>query len=240
MKLNYIGIALLLCSLVLGACNIRAQHNNSTQEQNVFSQDTDVKEQPSSTSGQKTDTITSYSDEEQPHTHYREISHPTPNFDPSRTNEVKGVILHHTAEPTIERSLWVLTESKKGVGTHCVIDTDGTRYIMCDPTVVTYHAGYSRLDGREGCNGFTIGIEFQGNTLERPLTQDQISSAIEYLKPIIAHYHISLTHIVTHEMVRKNYMKHHPQKRIAGKVDITQKEYRRFMKQLYHAYGKTF
>lgn len=190
MKLNYIGIALLLCSLVLGACNLRAQHNNSTQEQNVFSQDTDVKEQPSSTSGQKTDTITSYSDEEQPHTHYREISHPTPNFDPSRTNEVKGVILHHTAEPTIERSLWVLTESKKGVGTHCVIDTDGTRYIMCDPTVVTYHAGYSRLDGREGCNGFTIGIEFQGNTLEHPLTQDQISSAIEILKT----HHSSLQH----------------------------------------------
>ncbi|GEM_PF-325386 len=240
MKLYHIGMVVLLCSLVLGACNLRAQHNSSTQEQGLFPQTSDVQQQSSSTSDQTPDSLTNDSVDQQPRAHYREVSHPTPNFDPSRTNEVQGVILHHTAEPTIERSLWVLTGSKKGVGTHCVIDTDGTRYIMCDPTVVTYHAGYSRLDGREGCNGFTIGIEFQGNTLERPLTQDQISSAIEYLKPIIAHYHIPLTHIVTHEMVRKNYMEHHPQKRIAGKVDITQKEYRRFMKQLYHAYGKTF
>ncbi|MBR4552953.1 MAG: N-acetylmuramoyl-L-alanine amidase [Bacteroidaceae bacterium] len=98
---------------------------------------------------------------------------------------VNGVILHHTAEPTIERSLGVLTSKKKNVGTHCVIDTDGTRYIMCAPTVVTYHAGYSLLDGKEGCNNFCISIEFQGNTLERPLTNNQIKSAIEYLLPLI-------------------------------------------------------
>ena len=85
---------------------------------------------------------------------------------------------------------------------------------MCDPTVVTYHAGYSYLDGREGCNNFTIGIEFQGNTLEKPLTKDPMSN------------------IVSHEMIRNAYKKRHPQKRISGKVDITPTEYKRFMKQL--------
>lgn len=145
---------------------------------------------------------------------------------------MRGVILHHTAEPTIERSLAVLTSKEKGVGTHCVIDTDGTRYIMCDPTVVTYHAGYSYLDGHEGCNNFTIGIEFQGNTLEKPLTKDQIKSAIEYLRPIIAKYDIPMSNIVSHEMIRNAYKKRHPQKRISGKVDITPTEYKRFMKQL--------
>ena len=106
--------------------------------------------------------------------HYREVSYPTPNYDREKVNDVRGVILHHTAEPTVERSLNVLTVGKRKVGTHCVIDTDGTRYIMCPPTTVTYHAGLSYLDGREGCNDFTIGIEFQGNTLEKPLTEDQI------------------------------------------------------------------
>lgn len=161
---------------------------------------------------------------------YKEKKYPTPNIDKKRTNTVEGVILHHTAEPTIERSLEILTSLKKKVGTHCVIDLDGTRYIMCEPEVVTYHAGFSMLNGKEGCNYFTIGIEFQGNTLEKPLTQDQIYSAIEYLKPLITKYRIPLNNIVTHEMVRQAYKKRHPHKRCSGKVDITQTEYKRFMK----------
>lgn len=167
---------------------------------------------------------------------YKEISHPTPNIDKSRINTVEGVILHHTAEPTIERSLEILTSLKKKVGTHCVIDTDGTRYIMCEPDVVTYHAGYSLLNGKEGCNYFTIGIEFQGNTLMTPLTEDQINSAIEYLKPLIKKYKIPFDNIVTHEMIRQAYKKKYPRKRCSGKVDITQTEYKRFMISLKKAY----
>lgn len=164
-------------------------------------------------------------------TRYKEISHPTPNINPDKVNDVSGVVLHHTAEPTIERSLGVLTSKEKGVGTHCVIDTDGTRYIMCSPTTVTFHAGRSILNGREWCNDFTIGIEFQGNTLERPLTMDQIKSAIEYLLPIMRKYKVPAQNIVTHEMVRKAYMKRYPKKKCSGKVDITQKEYKRFMQE---------
>lgn len=163
---------------------------------------------------------------------YKEIDYPTPNIDPDSVNKVEGVILHHTAEPTVERSLEVLTSLQKKVGTHVVIDKDGTRYIMCSPETVTYHAGRSILNGKEGCNYFTIGIEFQGNTLEAPLTQDQINSAIEYLKPIIAKYHIPISNIVTHEMVRQAYKRKYPEKRCYGKVDITQKEYAKFMKAL--------
>ena len=33
---------------------------------------------------------------------YKERNYPTPNIDSKRTNTVEGVILHHTAEPTIE------------------------------------------------------------------------------------------------------------------------------------------
>lgn len=165
-------------------------------------------------------------------TKYKDVSFPTPNYDPKKTNLVEGVILHHTAEPTVERSLEVLTVSKRKVGTHVVIDTDGTRYRMCSPTTVTYHAGWSYLDGKEGCNNFTIGIEFQGNTLEKPLTTDQIESAIEYLLPIMMKYKIKLSNVVTHEMVRKAYKRRHPKAKCSGKIDITQTEYKRFMKSL--------
>lgn len=164
--------------------------------------------------------------------HYQEISHPTPNYSRDKVNDVQGIVLHHTAEPTIERSLGVLTSTKKGVGTHVVIDTDGTRYIMCQPEVVTFHAGRSRLAGRENCNEFTVGIEFQGNTLEQPLTHDQILSAIDYMLPLIKKYHIPISNIVTHEMVREAYKRAHPDVRCYGKVDITQAEYKRVMSAL--------
>lgn len=163
---------------------------------------------------------------------FKEILYPTPNYEKGKKNSVEGVILHHTAEPTIQRSLYVLTKSRRHVGTHVVIDTDGTRYIMCKPTVVTFHAGNSILNGKEGCNNFTVGIEFQGNTLEKPLTKSQIKSAIEYLLPIISKYKIPFKNIVTHEMVRNNYKKKYSQKRCSGKVDITQTEYKRFIKEL--------
>lgn len=187
----------------------------------------EFKEKTSANNDVKPDTDTTCI--ELPKERYKEIAFPTPNIDKKVKNDVKGVILHHTAEPTVKRSLEVLTSPTKKVGTHCVIDTDGTRYIMCKPEVVTYHAGLSILNGREGCNYFTIGIEFQGNTLENPLTVDQINSAIEYLNPIIAEHDIPISNIVTHEMVRKAYKQKHPYKRCSGKVDITQAEYVRFM-----------
>lgn len=163
---------------------------------------------------------------------YKEIDFPTTKYDHDNVNNVRGVILHHTAEPTVERSLNILTSKEKSVSTHIVIDTDGTRYILATPDMITYHAGYSILGNMEGCNNFTIGVEFQGNTLEEPLTDDQIASGIEYLQPIIAKYKIPLENIVTHEMVRTAYKQKHPNKRCSGKVDITQTEYVRFMKAL--------
>ena len=167
---------------------------------------------------------------------YQEIVYPTPNFDKERTNQVVGVVLHHTAEPTVEKSLEILSSPKKKVGTHVVIDTDGTRYLMADPEGATYHAGWSVLNGQEGCNYCTVGIEFQGNTLVEPLTEDQIASGIEYLLPVIARYNIPLENVVTHEMVRTAYKQKYPQKRCNGKVDITQTEYLRFMKYLRQAW----
>lgn len=177
------------------------------------------------------------SDKRQPMPSYKEIDYPSPNVDSVLRTEVTGVILHHTAEPTIQRSLEVLTSSKRKVSTHVCIDTDGTRYIMAQPEQIAWHAGPSILNGREGCNHFTIGIEFQGNTLEAPLTDDQINSAIEYLLPIMAQYDIPLDNVVTHEMVRQAYKQKYPGRRIYDKVDITLTEYQRFMPRLSTAYN---
>ena len=235
-KLFIIG-GLLFCIVVIAtACQ---KHNKEKHDMEVSDYNSSVDKSKGelfedNSTEQYTDTLSN----ELPKKNYKEVSYPTPNIDASRKNAVEGVILHHTAEPTVEKSLEILTSLKKKVGTHCVIDTDGTRYIMCDPEVVTYHAGFSVLNGKEGCNYFTIGIEFQGNTLEKPLTIDQIYSAIEYLKPIISKYKIPLKNIVTHEMVRKAYKNKYPKKRCSGKVDVTQVEYKRFMKYLKKEYDE--
>lgn len=163
---------------------------------------------------------------------YPEIRYFTPNFDSTAVNELQGVILHHTAEPTVEKALNILSLPENKVGAHVVIDTDGTRYIMAATNAVTYHAGLSILNNRESCNYFTIGIEFQGNTLVAPLTKDQIASGVEYLLPIIEKYNISLENIVTHEMVRTAYKQKYPTQYCSGKVDITQTEYIKFMRAL--------
>ena len=235
-RLLFIGGLLSFIVVLATACQ---KHNKGMNDMVVTDNGSsvDVSIEKASTDNsieQDTDTLSNELLEE----HYKEIPFPTPNIDASRKNAVEGVILHHTAEPTVEKSLEILTSLKKKVGTHCVINTDGTRYIMCDPEVVTYHAGFSVLNGKEGCNYFTIGIEFQGNTLEKPLTIDQIYSAIEYLKPIISKYKIPLKNIVTHEMVRKAYKNKYPKKRCSGKVDVTQVEYKRFMKYLKKEYDE--
>lgn len=166
--------------------------------------------------------------------HYEEIPYPTPNIKPDSVNEVLGVILHHTALPTVEEALHELTRPH-GVSSHVVIDTDGTRYILAPPTAVTYHAGLSVLNGRERCNYFCIGMEFQGNTEEAPLTDDQIRSGIDYLLPVIRQYNIPLSNIVTHKMVRDTFMQMYPERRCKDKVDITPAEYERFMTALRQA-----
>lgn len=167
--------------------------------------------------------------------HYNEIEHLSPNIGEG-VNELKGIVLHHTAEPTAEASLNILCSVEKQVSCHVMIDTDGTRYIVAPITAIAWHAGYSILNGREKCNEFTLGIEFQGNTLEAPLTDDQIASAIEFILPIMEKYHIPIENIVTHEQIRNDWMALHPdivaEKGIPAKQDITKEEYKRFIEVL--------
>lgn len=148
-------------------------------------------------------------------------------------NEDFAVVLHHTASKDILEALTSLCYSDLQSSCHVLIDKDGTRYVLASPECVTWHAGYSTLNGRDNVNAFSIGIEFQGNTLVESLTQDQINSAIDYLVPIMKMYSIPVENIVTHEQIRTNWIANHPQealeKGVKNKVDITPKEYERFI-----------
>lgn len=162
---------------------------------------------------------------------YWETHRLTPNIYEEETNDVKGIVLHHTAyEGPTATLIDALCNPKSDVSCHVVIDKDGTRYVLAPPEAVTWHAGYSYWRGRFRANQFMIGIEFQGNTLEEPLTDEQIESAIEYIRPIVKKYNIPKSEVVTHQMIRDAYRKAVPKNKKAWpKVDIVPEEYHRVL-----------
>ena len=122
-------------------------------------------------------------------------------------NEQSGVLLHHTAfmNPNLTDVVRHLTNPANEVSSHVVIGYDGARKILATPNQVTFHAGPSMWNGRDNVNDFMVGIEFQGDTNVKDLTDAQIQSAVEYLKPIIKQNNIKLEDITTHEQVRNLY-----------------------------------
>lgn len=169
-----------------------------------------------------------------PKTGYNVVTkYKTPNINPG-TNSVEGIVLHHTASLNISHVLQGFCTKGTQRSSHVVIAKDGTRYVLAPPTARTQHAGASLMNGREDCNRFTIGIEFDGNTCMQPLTNEQIHSAIEYIRPIMRKYHISVNDIVTHASIRTAWLKKHSKntKDVKPKVDISDKEYNRFIDSL--------
>ena len=147
---------------------------------------------------------------------------------------MKGIVLHHTATNSTQVSLAIMVglEPKGKVSCHVLIAPDGTRYVLATPETITWHAGQSRLNERNNCNRFTVGIEFQGNTLEEPLTDAQIRSAIDYCLPIMKKYKLKEKDIVTHQQICDEFLKSHPKEKVPAKVDITPDEHARFLRAL--------
>lgn len=156
----------------------------------------------------------------------------------SDVNEQKGVVLHHTAfmEDSLDGVTNHFLDTNSEASSHVVIGFDGKRRVFATPDKVTFHAGSSYFGGRDNVNDFMIGIEFQGDTNKKPLTQEQIDSAVEYLAPIIRANGISLENITTHQNVRDLYNQYRKEynlgKKAPSKPDITFEEYQRVIEAL--------
>lgn len=136
-------------------------------------------------------------------------------------NEVKNIVLHHTAyEDPVNNDAQVnaqyMTPGQNS--SHVVIEEDGTRRIYASPEQVTFHAGVSEWKGRTNVNDFAVGVEFQGNTDKKPLTEQQIQSFIEYATPIMHKYGLNLNDLITHKMITSA---------TGRKPDISDVEYKR-------------
>lgn len=154
-------------------------------------------------------------------------------------NEKRGILLHHTAfveDPNLTAVTNHFLNPKSEASSHVVIGEDGKRRVFATPDQVAFHAGASYWNGRSNVNDFMVGIEFQGNTLTKPLTDAQIQSAVEYLEPIIRENNIRIEDITTHEQVRTLYNQYRKEldlgRRAPDKHDITLKEYERVINAL--------
>jgi len=143
----------------------------------------------------------------------------------SLKNEVKKVVLHHTGTTDEKNNNKYVhnhfMNPKSETSSHIVIEEDGLRTIYASPDQVTFHAGKSSWDGRSNVNDFGVGVEFQGDTNLKPLTNAQIESFVEYFDQLAKQYKISTKDIITHAMVAPG-----------RKPDITESEYKRILKYL--------
>ena len=133
---------------------------------------------------------------------------PSPNFSPrDAAATVSLVVIHNISLPPFEygtgavEQLFTNTINEADhpffsvikdlrVSSHFFITREGetVQFVSCDDAA--YHAGVSSFQGREKCNGFSVGIEMEGCDFE-PFTEAQYAALIPLLSALAEHYPVS-------------------------------------------------
>jgi N-acetyl-anhydromuramyl-L-alanine amidase AmpD len=129
--------------------------------------------------------------------YYQQTNKKTPNISAGRVIKPTHVILHHTSGAYAGSVSWCCDPVSK-VSYHCIIARNGKRTALALPSQRTWHAGVSSWQGRKDVNSFSIGMAWEGDTYQTPLSEDALLSAVEYLLPILRENHIPLSNILRH------------------------------------------
>ena len=129
--------------------------------------------------------------------YYSQTNRKTPNVSAGRVIKPTHVILHHTSGAYTGSVSWCMDPVSK-VSYHCIIARNGKRTVLALPSQRTWHAGVSSWQGRKDANNFALGLAWEGDTYQVPLSEDAILSAVEYLLPVLDEYHIPLSNIIRH------------------------------------------
>ena len=132
-----------------------------------------------------------------PAKYYPQTNRKTPNVSAGRVIKPTHIVLHHSSGAYAGSVSWCMDPVSK-VSYHCIIARNGKRTVLATPSQRTWHAGVSSWQGRKDANSFAIGLAWEGDTYQIPLSEDAILSAVEYLLPILDEYHIPLSNIIRH------------------------------------------
>lgn len=118
----------------------------------------------------------------------------TTNFNLRKPNYV---IIHHTAQDSVEQTLHTFTLKRTQVSAHYVIAKDGTTYQMLNDFFRAWHAGVGEWGSNKDINSSSIGIELDNNG-KKPFPEEQINSLLQLLNELKGKYNIPIENFLGH------------------------------------------
>lgn len=107
------------------------------------------------------------------------------------------VMIHHTAQNSLDQTLRTFTVPHAQVSSHYVIGRDGTLVQMVNDNLRSWHAGAGKWGSITDLNSVTIGIELDNNGRE-PFAEEQINSLIVLLDTLKTKYRIPTANFLAH------------------------------------------
>lgn len=121
----------------------------------------------------------------------------TTNFSIRKPNYV---IIHHTAQDSLQQTINTFTVSRTQVSSHYVVGRDGKIVQMLNDYLRSWHAGRGRWGNDTDLNSASIGVELDNNGSE-PFTTAQIESLLVLLKRLKWKYGIPTANFIGHSDV---------------------------------------
>ncbi|RVT77404.1 N-acetylmuramoyl-L-alanine amidase [Flavobacterium sufflavum] len=118
----------------------------------------------------------------------------TVNFNLRKPN---FIIIHHTAQDSIQQTIKTFTKVSAQVSSHYVIADDGHVVQMLNDYLRAWHAGASSWGKNTDINSSSIGIELDNNGSE-PFSEAQITSLMALLSKLKKDYNIPTQNIIGH------------------------------------------
>ncbi|WP_436833527.1 N-acetylmuramoyl-L-alanine amidase [Parapedobacter sp. DT-150] len=107
------------------------------------------------------------------------------------------VVIHHTAQDSLEQTLRTFTVPHSEVSAHYVIGDDGEVYQMLNDYVRGWHAGAGKWGSLTDLNSISLGIELDNNGSE-PFSEPQIHALLTLLDTLKTKYNIPAANFIAH------------------------------------------
>ncbi|WP_353182203.1 N-acetylmuramoyl-L-alanine amidase [Parapedobacter lycopersici] len=118
----------------------------------------------------------------------------TINFNLRKPNYV---VIHHTAQDSLEQTLHTFTVPHTQVSAHYVIGRDGQVYQLLNDYLRGWHAGAGKWGNVTDLNSVSLGIELDNNGNE-PFPDAQIYSLLQLLEKLKTTYRIPAANFLAH------------------------------------------
>ncbi|WP_427874911.1 N-acetylmuramoyl-L-alanine amidase [Flavobacterium sp. MMS24-S5] len=107
------------------------------------------------------------------------------------------VIIHHTAQDSLQQTINTFTKTKTQVSAHYIISENGKVVQMLNDYLRAWHAGNSTWGKTTDLNSCSIGIELDNNGF-KPFTEAQINSLLALLTKLKKDYNIPTQNFLGH------------------------------------------